>query len=106
MLPFIFNSKGVVSFQQSLSDISEMIVEDKRNREKLKIDNPIPPELLRLVIVSLMVSIAQYWLKGDKHVFSEVMAHGFLNKMLNGPARATGLIPGVYIDIEDIFNKS
>ncbi|WP_274310195.1 TetR/AcrR family transcriptional regulator [Solibacillus daqui] len=106
LLEIIFNTKGVVSFQQSLSDIAETVFEDKLNREKLKLDKHIPPELFRIVIVSLMVSIAQYWLKGDKHVSSEVMAHGFLNIMMNGPARATGLIPGVYIDIEDIFSKT
>ena len=103
-LEIILNTKGILSLQNHLKEFLNQIITTE-TRLIDKISENIPIELFRLLMVSICLGLVQYTMENNGELDSEEFTVGMLNIIINGPARAAGLIPTGKIDISEIIGK-
>jgi len=103
-LEIILKAKGVLSIQSHLKETFIHIITTE-TRLIHKISQNIPIELFRLLMISICLGLVQYTMENNGELDSEELTEGMLNIMINGPARAAGLIPTGKIDISEIIGK-
>lgn len=103
-LEIILKAKGILSIREHLKEFFNQIMTTER-RLIDKISQNIPIELFRLLMISICLGLVQYTMENNGELDSEEITKGMLNIMINGPARAAGLIPTGKIDISEIVGK-
>ena len=102
ILEILFHTKGVLEIQNRFNEIAYKIFD---NNIKTAIDEKYQvPQLFFTVFVASLIGIAQYWIQGDGTQTPEELARDLLNIIINGPARAYGLISHDVVDVTSIIN--
>ena len=100
-LEIILKTKGSISLQTHLNIIMEQLLKEHKFL-KDQIAKSIPIELFQSLIVSICLGIVQYSMENEHKHTSEELTQGLLNIIVNGPARAAGLIKDGFIDINSL----
>lgn len=104
-LEIILKTKGSISLQTHLNIIMEQLLKEQ-NFLKDQIAKSIPIELFQSLIVSICLGIVQYSMENENKHTSEELTQGLLNVIVNGPARAAGLIKDGFIEIDNLISTS
>ena len=104
LINLLFQTKGVKSIHAHFHAIAFKMFDSKFTQKS--IHTPFQsPELFISVIVSTMIGIAHYWINHDDPKSPESLAIDLITIIINGPARAAGLIETDVIDVEKLINK-
>ena len=102
ILEILFQTKGVMTIQNRFHDIVLKMFDAKNAKVHLH-SSLQTPELFITVIVSTMIGIAHYWINNNDTKTPESLAIDLINIIINGPARAAGLIQGETIDVKALI---
>ena len=104
LINLLFQTKGVKSIHAHFHAIALQMFDSKFAQKS--IHTPFQsPELFISVIVSTMIGIAHYWINSEDLKSPESLAIDLITIIINGPARAAGLIETNVIDVESIIHK-
>ena len=104
MIDLLFQTKGVRSIHTRFHTIALKMFDSKFTKQP--INTPFQsPELFISVIVSTMIGIAHYWINSEDPKTPESLAIDLITIIINGPARAAGLIETNVIDVEALINR-
>ena len=104
MIDLLFQTKGVRSIHTRFHTIALKMFDSKFTHQQR--NTPFQsPELFISVIVSTMIGIAHYWINSVDPKTPESLAIDLITIIINGPARAAGLIETNVIDVEALINK-
>lgn len=104
MIDLLFQTKGVRSIHTRFHTIALKMFDSKFTQQH--INTPFQsPELFISVIVSTTIGIAHYWINSEDPKTPESLAIDLITIIINGPARAAGLIETNVIDVEKLINK-
>ncbi len=96
----------MASLQQRLTELFGHVFTEDIASLVPTIAKQIPRELVQPLIVSMCLGFAQYWMTSTENYTPEFFAKGILHIIVNGPAKAAGLLPGDMLDIEQLIQKS
>lgn len=102
ILEILFQTKGVMTIQNRFHAIVLKMFDTKMATVHLQ-SSVQTPELFITVIVSTIIGIAHYWINGNDTKTPESLAIDLINIIINGPARAAGLIQGETIDVKALI---
>ena len=102
-LALIFKARGTQSFHQRLDVLFEEMFDYQKTALGLQLTGFIPVVLFRGIVVAINIGIAQYWIETSTTETPEELASAMLNIMINGPARAAGLITEGVLDISQLM---
>jgi AcrR family transcriptional regulator len=104
IIDLLFQTKGVRSIHNRFHTIALKMFDNKFAQQHT--NTPFQtPELFISVIVSTMIGIAHYWINSEDPKTPESLAIDLITIIINGPARAAGLIESNVIDVETLINK-
>ena len=102
ILEILFQTKGVMTIQNRFHDITLKMFDAKNAKVHLH-SSVQTPELFITVIVSTIIGISHYWINNNDTKTPESLAIDLINIIINGPARAAGLIQGETIDVKALI---
>lgn len=106
ILDILFKTKGIISIQQRLTELFGYVFTEIVQPLSPDLNKHVPRELFLPIIVSICLGFAQYWMDSNEEYTPEFFAKGVLGIILNGPAKAMGLLSGDVIDIEKLIEKT
>lgn len=104
LIEILFKTKGIMSIQSHFQTIAHKIFDENFTKSHLK-PSFQTPELFITMIVSTMIGIAIYWINSEDPQTPESLAIDLITMIINGSARAAGLIQDNLIDVEAIINQ-
>lgn len=101
----VLKTNGLLTMQSKLIQIIQSIIQNERISNISITNNKRQLNLFIPILVSILLSVAQYWINNEeeKEITSEQIARAIFNILLNGPAKATGLLEGDMIDIDEFL---
>ena len=102
ILEILFQTKGVMTIQHRFQTIALKMFDAKNAKVHLH-TSVQTPELFITVIVSTIIGISHYWINNNDTKTPESLAIDLINIIINGPARAAGLIQGETIDVKALI---
>ena len=104
IIDLLFQTKGVRSIHTHFHTIALKMFDSKFTQKNINTSFQ-SPELFISVIVSTMIGIAHYWINSEDFKAPERLAIDLITIIINGPARAAGLIETNVIDVQALINK-
>lgn len=108
LLDILFKTKGILSIQKSLNELFGYVFTEIVQPLSPTAIKQVPRELFLPIIVSICLGFAQYWMNSNSNeeYTPELFAKMVLGIVVNGPAKAMGLLPGEVLDIEKLIKES
>lgn len=104
MIDLLFQTKGVKSIHNKFHTIALKMFDTKFSAQPVNTHFQ-SSELFISVIVSTIIGIAHYWINSEEPKSPESLAIDLITIIINGPARAVGLIETNVIDVQALINK-
>lgn len=101
----VLKTDGIMTMQSKLIQIIHSLLQNEKISNIPITNNKRQLNLFIPILVSILLSVAQYWINNEeeKEITSEQIARAMFNILLNGPAKATGLLEGDMIDIDEFL---
>jgi len=101
----VLKTDGIMTMQSKLIQIIHSLLQNEKISNIPITNNKRQLNLFIPILVSILLSVAQYWINNEeeKEITSEQIARAIFNILLNGPAKATGLLEGDMIDIDEFL---
>ena len=101
----VLKTDGIMTMQSKLIQMIHSLLQNEKISNIPITNNKRQLNLFIPILVSILLSVAQYWINNEeeKEITSEQIARAMFNILLNGPAKATGLLEGDMIDIDEFL---
>jgi len=101
----VLKTDGIMTMQSKLIQMIHSLLQNEKISNIPITNNKRQLNLFIPILVSILLSVAQYWINNEeeKQITSEQIARAIFNILLNGPAKATGLLEGDMIDIDEFL---